>query len=93
MVLKIFMTFYDKTRIADRIMELCLQRGLGKTICPSEVARSLAIDENDWRNMMTDVRSVAAELAEQGKIVVTQKGQPVDVTTAKGPVRFSLVNK
>ena len=33
-------------------------------------------------------REVAAELADQGVIEVRQRGEPVDLTTARGPVRL-----
>jgi hypothetical protein len=37
---------------------------------------------------MPAVREAGAELAGQGQIVVTQKGQVVDPQTAKGPIRY-----
>ena len=39
---------------------------------------------------MPAVRGVAAALQGGGAIVVTQKGQPVDPLTAKGPIRLGL---
>lgn len=68
-------------------MAAVLQRGVGKTICPSEVARSLA---EDWRPLMPDIRAVAAVLAEQGQIRATQKGRRVDLRAARGPIRLGL---
>ena len=53
----------------------------GRTFCPSEAARTLA---DDWRPLMADIRRVAATLP----LVATQKGQPVDPLTAKGPIRL-----
>jgi len=37
---------------------------------------------------MPAVRDVAAELADAGRIVVTQGGRPVDPRTTRGPVRL-----
>jgi hypothetical protein len=37
---------------------------------------------------MPAVREVAADLADAGEVVVTQKGRPVDARTARGPVRL-----
>ncbi|PWJ22422.1 DUF3253 domain-containing protein [Jannaschia seohaensis] len=54
-----------------------------RTLCPSEVARALAVD---WRPLMPRVRAVAATLPE---IVATQKGDPVDPVAAKGPIRLA----
>lgn len=62
-------------------------RGAGKTICPSEVARALAAD---WRGLMPMVRAVADDMAGRGHLAVTQKGQAVQGTTAKGPIRLGL---
>jgi hypothetical protein len=74
-------------RIERRIVELVEARGPEKTICPSEVARDLAGGE-DFRPLMPHVREAAAELAERGAISVTQRGEPVDARTARGPIRL-----
>jgi hypothetical protein len=63
------------------------RRGAGRTICPSEVARALVGDER-FRELMSHVREAAAEMADRGEIVVTQKGKAVDIRTARGPVRL-----
>ena len=73
--------------IRNAILVAVTQRGPGKTICPSEVARALG---SDWRMLMPDVRRVASTLASDGKIKVTQKGAEVDALAAKGPIRLSL---
>jgi hypothetical protein len=69
--------------IADVLLDLAHQRGVGKTFCPSEAARRLS---DDWRPLMPEVRRVAAMLDLQA----TQKGVPVDPVTAKGPIRLGL---
>ena len=70
--------------IRETIAELFARRDPDKTICPSEVARALGGDQ--WRDLMEPVRTVAGELAARGDVVVTQKDQPVDIATARGPV-------
>ncbi|NEQ49440.1 MAG: DUF3253 domain-containing protein [Leptolyngbya sp. SIO3F4] len=62
------------------------QRGIDKTICPSEVARALGGEH--WRSLMEAVRNAGKALATEGKIVVTQRGQIVDPNQAKGPIRY-----
>ena len=69
--------------IADVLLDLAHQRGVGKTFCPSEAARLLS---DDWRSLMPEVRRVAAQL----DLLATQKGVPVDPLTAKGPIRLGL---
>lgn len=77
------------TTIAQRIEELLAQRAPHASICPSEVARSLATEEAAWRALMSEVRRLADELAQAGKIVVTQRGQVVAALSAKGAIRLS----
>jgi hypothetical protein len=76
------MTPSDKD-IADVLLDLAHQRGVGKTFCPSEAARRLS---EDWRQLMPEVRRVAGTL----DLVATQKGEAVDPVTATGPIRLGL---
>jgi hypothetical protein len=71
-------------RIRAAILDLALQRGRGKSLCPSEVARAL---DPDWRRVLPEVRAVAAAMPE---IIATQRGTEVDPVTAKGPIRLRL---
>ncbi len=80
----------DDKVVATTILKLCGERGSGKTICPSEVARALVGDETAWRSLMPEVRRVAASLAAGGEILVTQRGAEVDALSARGAIRLSL---
>lgn len=71
-------------RIRAAILELALQRGRAKSLCPSEVAKALS---EDWRPLMPEVRAVAAAMPE---IMATQGGVEVDPVTARGPIRLRL---
>jgi len=42
----------------------------------------------NWRELMQPARDAAHELVGLGEVEVTQKGEVVDVTTARGPVRI-----
>lgn len=66
------------------MLALLEERGTA-TACPSELARALA---PDWRPLMQPIRDVAASLQDRGVIDVYQRGRPVDVRTAKGPIRL-----
>lgn len=68
------------------IADLLDQRAAGKTICPSEAAR--AVGGKEWRELMPEARLAAARMADRGEVQVTQKGQVVDVRSARGPVRI-----
>lgn len=72
-------------RIASTIRALTRKRA-GSSVCPSDVART--IGGESWRGRMDDVRRVSHALAAQGEIVVTQKGEPVRIDRARGPVRI-----
>ena len=76
----------QRERAAATIRALLRHRA-GKTICPSDVARTLGADS--WRKLMPLVRDVAAGLVDQGEVVVRQKGEDVDLSTATGPVRLA----
>ena len=76
--------------IRKTILLLTSQRGGGRTICPSEVARALRAE--NWRPLMPDVRRVAAQLIESNHLVAKQQGQVVQIETARGPIRLCRKN-
>lgn len=74
--------------IAVAILATATDRGREKSTCPSEIARMLFAE--DWRKHMGKVREVAIELRDQGRILITQKGNPVDIERIKGPIRIKI---
>ena len=80
----------SEKRIRQAILDLTAERGAGKTVCPSEIAR--IVKPEDWRSLMGPIRQVAHDLLKAGKIRVTQRGKNVEPLTAKGPVRLGLGN-
>lgn len=81
----------DAESIEATILRLCGERGAGKSICPSEVARAIAgPDETVWRLLMHPVREVAFRLARDGRIQVLRKGRPIAPEQARGVVRLAL---
>ncbi len=72
----------------ERSIQRLLETRAGKTICPSEVAREL--DPKGFRALMPAVREVAAQLRACGRLLITQRGEPVDPSTARGPIRLAL---
>lgn len=74
--------------IQECLLRLVGDRGPTKTICPSEVARSL--DAEQWRELMPQVRAIGSQLAKSGAIAVMQKGQVVNPDQVKGPIRYRL---
>jgi len=72
------------------ILALVAERGSGKTVCPSEVARALAgPDEKVWRLLMKPIRARAVRLAEAGRVEIRRKGKAVDPQGFKGVYRLA----
>jgi hypothetical protein len=77
----------SRAQIEAVIAELLAARGPDKTICPSEAARALAGDTG-FRPLMLPVREAAQAMVARGELEVTQRGQVVDLGTARGAVRL-----
>lgn len=88
----------DLTRADEHLQALLEKRQHPKTICPSEAARALSIDEltesgaSHWRDLMGPLRRYAFALRDQGRLEILQKGhvlplnQSLDDTV--GPIRL-----
>ncbi|KAL6252375.1 hypothetical protein RBB50_000093 [Rhinocladiella similis] len=69
-----------------------------KTLCPSEIARSLSPSElaqlgtSDWHDLMPRLREMAFEARDRGEIEVLQKGEVVPsdrgINEVRGPIRI-----
>ncbi|MEM1211182.1 MAG: DUF3253 domain-containing protein [Planctomycetota bacterium] len=70
------------------ILTLVTQRGPNKTICPAEAARLLSPE--NWRAHLPAIQAAVQHLHATGQITVTQRGQPADPATARGPIRLGL---
>jgi hypothetical protein len=85
-----------KRRVSDvdkaleaAVLELLDARARDASICPSEVARLVAGEQ--WQEAMEPTRRAARRLVAEGLVVITQKGQVVDPSTAKGPIRIRRI--
>jgi len=58
----------------------------GKSVSPEAVAR--AVDAENWRRVLPQVRATAVGLARQGRLVITRHGKPVDPDGFKGVWRM-----
>jgi len=75
-------------QLREALLAKARMRRPGTTFCPSEVARELA---PDWRPLMEPLRTAARELAREGCLQVTQKGEPLSPEGVwHGPIRLSL---
>ena len=83
--------------LQTRLDGLLSNRQFPKTICPSEVPRSLTAADlqrlgvADWRDLMPTVRSMLEGMRKSGQVEILQKGEvvagDVDVDDLRGPIR------
>ena len=69
------------------ILSLLAQRAATSTICPSDAARAVGSDDT-WRDLMEPARQAAGRLVASGHVEITQRGEVVDLATARGPIRI-----
>ncbi|MCE4224730.1 DUF3253 domain-containing protein [Methylobacterium sp. C25] len=68
----------DEAVIEKTMLDLVVERGPGKTCCPSEVARAIGGPHPDgWGPLMQPIRRVAVRLTKEGRIAILRKGKPV----------------
>ena len=78
-------------RVRDCVMELLVERGPGRSICPSEAAHLLGVRMGcHWQDLMRPVRTVAAGMVEDGLVEAIQHETVVDIKIVRGPVRLRL---
>lgn len=76
-------------RLRAAILALLIKRGDDSSICPSDAARIAA--SPDWRSAMDAARAEGIDLAQEGRIRITQGDVVVaDPTSTVGPIRYRL---
>jgi Protein of unknown function (DUF3253) len=77
--------------LEQAVLILAAERGVEKTFCPSDIARSLGGPHPDgWGPLMQPIRKVAVRLAKEGRLVITRKGRAVDPDDFRGVYRLGL---
>lgn len=81
-----------KRQPVDLELEACIlgmleSRARDASLCPSEAARKVSAENDDWRTLMEPARRAARRLVASGAVEITQKNRVVDPSTAKGPIR------
>jgi len=78
-------------QIRECIVEMLVERGAGRSLCPSEAAQVLGTRLGcPWQDLMRPVRAMAAALAEGGIVEAIQHETVVDIQQVRGPVRLRL---
>ena len=73
------------------MLALVMERGIGRTLDPTEVARALGGDKPEgWGPLMQPIRLTAVRLMKEGRIVILRKGRPVDPDDFRGIYRLTL---
>jgi hypothetical protein len=76
--------------ISEHLCRLLDSREAPKTICPSEVARAIPSGElhdigaSSWRDLMPEIRHLAAEMRFRGDLEVLQKGNVLEGDLGEG---------
>lgn len=78
----------DDDTAAGRIRAALAERGAGKTVCPSEIARRLAGENGDWRGRMSEVHAAVDALVAHGQVALSWKGHAM--SGRQGPYRIGL---
>lgn len=76
----------DEERATRLILAALAERGDGKTVCPSEVARRLADEAGNWRARMSEVHSAVDALLATGEVALSWKGR--GMAERQGPYRI-----
>jgi hypothetical protein len=88
------MTALDSSKLEaleSALLRLVAERGPNATACPSEAARTVGGNHPDgWGPLMVPVRRIAVRLANEGRLVITRRGRPVDPNDFRGVYRVSL---
>ena len=74
------------------VLDTLIAAGAGKSICPTQAARTLAGNPADesWRRSLAPVRLAAQRLAKAGQIEILRKGKPIDPDVLHGVIRLRL---
>ena len=75
-----------RSPIEAALFDLLAEAGEGKSVSPEAVAR--AVDAENWRRVLAQVRATAVGLARQGRVVITRHGKPADPEAFKGVYRL-----
>lgn len=84
----------SSAEIRRTIEAMVAARGADKTVCPSEVARAIAgQDETKWRRLMGPIRAEAVTLAGRNRLTIRRKGRIVDPNDFKGIYRLGWAER
>jgi hypothetical protein len=76
--------------VEDLILTLLSELSLMDTLSPNQVAK--AINEENWRRQLPQVRAAILQLVKSGRIHIIRKGKVVEeVETLKGIYRIRLI--
>lgn len=70
----------------EATLSLLFTRAEGASVCPSEVARVLATDTDDWRAAMPEVHAAVDQLAAEGRVRLSWRGRILP--SRAGPYRI-----
>jgi hypothetical protein len=82
---------FDPDPIEHTILTLLAERGPGRPLDPTDVARAIGGGHPDgWGRVARPVRAAAVKLMKEGRLVILRKGKPVDPDDFRGIYRLTL---
>lgn len=78
----------DDVALEKAVLDLLNKRSRDSSICPSEAAK--VVGGPAWESLMEPSRQAARRLVARGLVQITQAGNLVDPSRAKGPIRVRL---
>ena len=84
----------NQFEIESTILAQCRIPGAGKTICPTDAAKTCAADCSEtglaWQHWLPPVRRAAIAMALRGELIIYRKGKPADPNDFRGVYRLGL---
>lgn len=76
----------DDQKIEQTILQ---QVADARSVAPRDIALALAVDGQDWRSFLSQIKHIACRLAEEGQLVLLRKRKSVLPRELKGVYRLA----
>lgn len=74
--------------VRETLLGMCREAGREGSVRPEDVARTIL--PQHWRTLLSRIRLMSRQLAQQGKLVILRKGEEADPDDFKGLYRLRI---